>query len=284
MKKHLVFGLLVLGFMLSCDKKLKYKEDDSKELMVINCVMEANDLITVSLTRSYSTIGNQNVGDLTIVSEANLKLIDETTGDVYTVNQISADNNYHFSTTALAGHSYYIEVTHPDFPTASARCKMPDMVYVNSWDTLTLSSTEKKFSFQFNDPQEENYYGIRRSVIDANTGVEQEDGFNEVEGLLNVNKNYWGSHLLFSDDQLTSSSPTLGVRFMDYSSNGGAEINGYKVLFSHVSKELYLYSKTSNLIQENEFNPFAEPVRIYCNIENGYGIFAGFSTTVVFVE
>jgi hypothetical protein len=284
MKKQILFGLIVLGLMQSCEKEIKFKDDDSKSLLVLNCIMKAGDSISVSLSKSFSTIGDQNVGDLTITTHASLKLIDETTGATFVTNQIGADNNYHFQAVAVAGHTYGIEVTHPDYPTASARLEFPQKIMISSWDTSQISIDQSQFSFQFNDPAGENYYGISRVMFDQTMESEYEVGFN-VKGILNLEENYWYQNVLFSDDQLISSNPMIDLSFwfvQDTSSTGGT--NTYTVRFSTISKELYLYAKSSVKIQENEYNPFAEPVRIYSNIENGYGIFAGYATDEVIVE
>jgi len=47
-------------------------------------------------------------------------------------------------------------------------------------------------------------------------------------------------------------------------------------LFS-ISKDIYMYLLTFQAQQETEESPFAEPVMVYNNIKDGYGIFAGFS-------
>jgi hypothetical protein len=44
-----------------------------------------------------------------------------------------------------------------------------------------------------------------------------------------------------------------------------------------LSEDYYRYKTTALLQNENSGNPFAQPVGVYNNIENGFGIFAGFS-------
>ncbi len=39
----------------------------------------------------------------------------------------------------------------------------------------------------------------------------------------------------------------------------------------------YLYRRSIDDYENAQGDPFAEPVQVYSNIENGYGIFAGFS-------
>ena len=46
----------------------------------------------------------------------------------------------------------------------------------------------------------------------------------------------------------------------------------YWTLKNH-SEDYYMYKKTFNVYQSVRGNPFAEPVQVFSNIENGYGIF-----------
>jgi hypothetical protein len=61
----------------------------------------------------------------------------------------------------------------------------------------------------------------------------------------------------------------------------------YKVLkndslflyLNHVDENYYRYRKTLDLQTLNKGNPFAEPITVFTNIKNGYGIFAGFNAS-----
>jgi hypothetical protein len=43
-----------------------------------------------------------------------------------------------------------------------------------------------------------------------------------------------------------------------------------------ISKEYYDYQTSLNEYWNADGNPFAQPVQVFTNIENGFGIFAGF--------
>ncbi|MFY0686705.1 MAG: DUF4249 domain-containing protein [Cyclobacteriaceae bacterium] len=47
-----------------------------------------------------------------------------------------------------------------------------------------------------------------------------------------------------------------------------------------ISKEYFSYLKSLYIQQWNSGDPFTEPVSIYSNVENGYGVFAGFQTKI----
>ena len=56
------------------------------------------------------------------------------------------------------------------------------------------------------------------------------------------------------------------------------------VILSTVSEGQYRYTRSVDLQYENDGNPFAEPVQVYTNVENGFGIMAGSSASQVVVD
>ncbi|NQY66446.1 MAG: DUF4249 family protein [Flavobacteriales bacterium] len=48
-----------------------------------------------------------------------------------------------------------------------------------------------------------------------------------------------------------------------------------RVNLYNISRELFFYNRSFELYNESYGNPFAQPVQVYSNIENGFGIFAG---------
>ncbi|MGB1205355.1 MAG: DUF4249 domain-containing protein [Chitinophagales bacterium] len=58
----------------------------------------------------------------------------------------------------------------------------------------------------------------------------------------------------------------------------------YVLELGNVSQDMFLYQRSSQLQYNNEFNFFVEPIRVYSNIENGFGIFAGYHISTYLVE
>lgn len=54
----------------------------------------------------------------------------------------------------------------------------------------------------------------------------------------------------------------------------------YLISLKHVSEEYYQYYTTSRAQDVNGDNPFSTPVVVFSNIENGFGIFAGFTEKI----
>ncbi len=63
-------------------------------------------------------------------------------------------------------------------------------------------------------------------------------------------------------------------------SSGGAFVCRTIVELSTVTEAFYRYHRTLQLQSESTENPFAEPVSIFSNMDNGLGVFAGYNTAV----
>lgn len=55
---------------------------------------------------------------------------------------------------------------------------------------------------------------------------------------------------------------------------------GFRVVLRSVSEDYYNYMATKQLQDETSGNPFAQPVNVYNNISNGFGIFAGLNSSI----
>jgi uncharacterized protein DUF4249 len=90
--------------------------------------------------------------------------------------------------------------------------------------------------------------------------------------------------IMFTDNLISGKTYELNIRLEDYSSfDYGYNIQSsdtstvYFNLYS-VSESYYQYFKSFSMHRNARDNPFAEPVQVYSNIENGLGVFAGFSS------
>ena len=50
---------------------------------------------------------------------------------------------------------------------------------------------------------------------------------------------------------------------------------GLRFYLHNISQDYYYYRRSLELYNQSSDNPFAQPVQVYSNIENGFGIFAG---------
>ncbi|MBK7028756.1 MAG: DUF4249 family protein [Bacteroidales bacterium] len=81
-----------------------------------------------------------------------------------------------------------------------------------------------------------------------------------------------GESYYFSDQYVNGQEFSIELPITYSGDTPGVDIF---VELSTLSKDYFLFRKSLIKYNESQNNPFSEPIKIYTNIENGYGIFAG---------
>ena len=86
----------------------------------------------------------------------------------------------------------------------------------------------------------------------------------------------WQGSQVINDNLFNGKAKTfsLDIDLSNLYNYNNEPIKFYISLYS-ISKDYYLYAVTSQAQQNTNGSPFSEPVMVYNNIKNGYGIFAG---------
>jgi hypothetical protein len=191
-----------------------------------------------------------------------------------------------------AGKTYKLVLSAPGFPTAEAISVTPLLVPINNM-TFTRNARndidgnpqdEVKLSFTDNGSTED-YYLVRiyNAYDDFLYCVNTND--KDVEKLVYEDPFYpddclQSNRLLLSDKNFNGTNKTL----IFYTEAGELEPTpGYGkawVELLHVNKEYYTYIKSLNTRENADDNPFAEPVNLYTNVKNGYGMFTTYAMAV----
>jgi hypothetical protein len=191
-----------------------------------------------------------------------------------------------------AGKTYKLVLSAPGFPTAEAISVTPLLVPINNM-TFTRNARndidgnpqdEVKLSFTDNGSTEDyylvriynSYHDILYCVITNDKDVEKlvyEDPFYPDDCLQS-------NRLLLSDKNFNGTNKTL----IFYTEAGELEPTPGSgkawVELLHVNKEYYTYIKSLNTRENADDNPFAEPVNLYTNVKNGYGMFTTYAMAV----
>ena len=62
--------------------------------------------------------------------------------------------------------------------------------------------------------------------------------------------------------------------------NGPGGMRRSTVKLLHINKDYYNYIRSLNTYENAADNPFAEPVNLYTNVNNGYGLFTTYARAV----
>ena len=177
-----------------------------------------------------------------------------------------------------------------EYSKATASDKIPAQVNFNIINYVHRAGIDPegfKFSsitIRFNDsPIEKNYYEIMLMKEFAvskkkskKLGLWSNDAVIKNEGY--VNEVY--DNLIFSDELINGKSHTLAFNFYHRLDESNIA-SRFFIHFRSVSENYFFYKKKLILHFENQFGDIwdgtGNPVNLYSNVENGYGIFAGYS-------
>lgn len=278
--------ILFLSLLASCEKEIPLDEDQIKPRIVVNSVFAANDTVKIHLSESRNILYN-NGGTLPNITDATAKLFDGSNNELGTFTHDMEGNYYLASSLPQAGNSYQLTVSHPNFDNITSTSTTPSIVNIIAIDTSRIGD-QLYIDIQIDDnPNQTNYYSLSARTHSSYTW-ETEPGVFEtetyaydswicskdinVEGTASETGEICSQELLFSDKSFNGTSYTF--RMSDYYD----ESRDYLIIsLRSMSADLFKYRVTYNNYQENSGNPFGEPVQVYSNIENGFGIFSGYS-------
>jgi len=278
----LLLPLILLFF--SCEKEVDYADQLLAPKLVVNGLLEVDSTCVIYLERTTNFMEDQP--DLGIYSGAVIVIENLSTGTSYTTSTPVDSNRYELPFIVEANTDYRLTVTHPNYPTVTSTTRTSPIVPIISIDTigadyqgyLHLQSTWKWL-----DPAGENYYMISSSIAaedtvtdyiySSRTGLASNDPIaeNQVDDPLN---DYNGAmYFVFNDDTFASSLKTMVCYTANlYYMNNGNEVINLTYYLSSMNRDAYLYYRSVQK-QEGVDPTFSEPVKVYTNIKNGYGIF-----------
>lgn len=273
--------------LFSCEKEIVFKGDVSAPRLVINGIVELDSSFQIHLERTTFFLDNSPPSNAAISSGATVIVKNLTTNDTYTMSQSTEGSLYKFPFLVTPNTLYSIEVNHPDFPAISAEMKTLSGIQILGLDTSSVMQSDEsilRYDLTFNDnPNEENYYLVH--VISSQVWDTEEYFYpmfigskdpavdNSQNTDIDGSASY-KSYILLSDATFNGSQKTLRFESSNPYYWGGTETSMTVELFS-ITKEVFLYRKSVSLFQEQDF--FSEPVKVFSNILNGFGIF-GFTS------
>lgn len=286
MRGKLLPAFMITLFLLifpGCETIIKVDLPEHDPLLVINAVIQPGSFWNVNVTRS--------IGILETGPPAN---VPDATVEIWQDNQLlvnlayAGDGDYRSSANLpQAGIDYTLRVSAPGFDAIRADTRIPMVTPIDSAITSGSISTgtgDIDLAIYFTDrANEDNFYSLR--IIDSNlpgppgseylffTSKEPAlQGSNQFFGIDEENT-FEGIEALFDDVLLDGKHNRLDITYFDWSQFGQSA----EVQLLTITEAQYRYALAADLQTETDDNPFAEPVLIFSNIDNGLGIFTGFS-------
>lgn len=277
---------LATGIFMGCETIVDAKLPEHQPVLVANSFFQPDSTWRAHISSSTP-----------ILSDADFPAVENATVEILEGPQVISrlthigNGNYRAATgTPIPGRAYQLRVSAPDYETISASDIIPQPIAINSVAILD-SSVEAdpnlmEISIDFSDPpNEKNYYHLS-FLIETNSGERYATYFFTNDPLLaetnsdidiSSEPDFSGIQAVFDDALIAGERYTLNINV--YNFIPAPELKQVSMTLSAVSKSFFDYFKTSELQEQTEDNPFAEPTLVYNNIKNGLGIFAGYHPT-----
>ncbi len=301
MMKNIFILILTSIVFFSCEKTIQIDIPDDGRKLVINSFFAADSALQLSLTKSRYILDSKYTYEK--VSNADIRLFEED--NFIEKLQETPDSEYVSNYVLKADKNYKLEVKAGDFPESVVESYTPKKTDMKSLEVYNTKDEEGYdaigFTIEFNDDiNSENYYFIQvyERVVEHSTsystGADTTYIYFDRLYLYSTDPSafsddwYLDRGLLVNDDIFNGKNYSLkffayngyyGIMYDEFGNpiESSAVDISYYVYFYTVSKDYYLYYKTLSKHMEAQDEFFMEPVQVYTNVENGFGIFAGYS-------
>ena len=284
--------------------------------LVVNSVINPDSTVGVRISRSKYILDRAE--SFATVDNAQVALYE----DGQEVAQLNSAGTGWYTSTFLpkAGHQYLLQVMAEGFPTVEASSEIRSAVPIESLtvdsvqspagiscvngDCETTYAKEYQMQLRFSDvTQQSDFYEIigYGTVVDSFEvrddlgNIVAFDVFSSRQRLYFTTNDpvltssdvgfggeaFFGESLLFTDELIADQSYTI---IFKTDNSFFSDLQQLTIMLRTLSEDQYRYQRTRILQEFSEGDPFSEVVPVYTNVENGFGIFAGYSSDSVMVD
>lgn len=306
MKKLNILFLLIL-ILSSCELAIDVGDElDYEAQLVVASVMQPDSLIQVSVARTEFILNNVGSNSLQLI-DANVKIYEDDVLLGETSTSVSSEfesyAHYNFPFVAKAGSHYRIEVEKNGYPTAVGEETVLERVSQAELSDLNTTAYGDEFNawydvdfeVELDDELGNDYYQItayaeskRPYYFQTDTGwVSTTDSlmtetypiYMETNSL--AIEDYLFDQIIFDDRLFQGSDFRISFNTDIWFERGDFDPEARILIYvDRLSEAYYNYVTSTELQRWLDGDPFAEPVQIYSNIENGLG-FVGSANTLV---
>lgn len=299
MRNALLLFLFYSFIFSSCETVVELDVPEKEPGLVANCFFNPDSVFYVNVSKSQYVLDNAGISK---IKNATVSLFRESTwiedlaftsDGIYKSSQINRPE---------IGINYKISISAKGFTTIEANDITPFPSQITGIDTGSFFLNNQKYfeiKIGFKDnPDKKNYYQLQLlskiytmnfdsmgNISFDTTSAFYPMGFESNDLVFDDQKWFGSSGAMFTDALFGSKGAyNLSVYTYGYTGEDGMPGKAYafdevKVVLKSVSEAYYKYVVSYQKFQQNNGNPFSEPVQVYNNIRNGFGIFAGYSAT-----
>ena len=308
---HIFCWCLVLILFTACEKEVQLDLPEQEQKLTVLCNFSPNEPFSIQLSKSQSLFSDES--DNSLLENANVQLCmgNELIEKVPQTSSSPDAGSKFMSMVAVPSPKefYTLKIEVDGLKPITATSWIPEPVeishsslgQINEFQQIdNVKEYEVRLALQFNDPgDEKNYYQINfyqelvneQNLQDTSVQLLANTNFSFIDETLTDNFNVLDGGILFQDLTFDGSLKELVFEpFFQYNAATYTPKNIVVELRS-VSEEYYKYYtsvyrqvRQTSLSGNGTLNgsvPFSDPEILYSNIENGFGVFAGFSKSIV---
>jgi hypothetical protein len=241
-----------------------------------------------------------------IISDSAVQDINSATVLIEDINGNTIDELMYLSNGFYVGQAfpnenqnYKLRVNCPGYDEITSNDGLPGFITINNIDTNTVTGSGNEEDFleltvSFNDPAEsQNFYLVETYAIGPwgliDDGDTIWDDYDTTKVQMNLtdeafinDENLKEGQGLFNDLLFNGETKLLKVEIPKELGFNDEDEKDYffktetLIFYIHnISKSYYYFRTSLELYNQRSGNPFAQPVQVFSNINNGFGIFAG---------
>lgn len=282
---RLLLFLIVLVFV-SCEEEVILDFEHEPKLC-LNCILNPDSTITARLTISKKL---DNTDDFVSVNNATISLYEE---DILLGKLLEVGNgNYKLTQKPIKGKKYKIIAEVGDYNRITATTIIPQAPSLNYIKDTTGYDEYNLLRYNLNvriiDKPGKDYYWLFGSH--SMNGVMYGGGCRAINApfvdtfnrKIDVEEQYGFTHFM----QIRISDEGYDGQNLDFIIPNFVVSDQYNSFYQHFLKadehyDKYIKTTIINRMKEDSELPFYEPIQIYSNIENGYGIFGSCAITTI---
>lgn len=275
MKKYFIYGMLLAGGLTACEERVNITLPYEGDKIVVNSLMQPDSVVYVRVTRSvpsnvYDDSGFEEIGNAVVTMEQ-----DGTVMSPLQQQVIKGRTYFVTKEKVETGKRYTVRASASGMTPVSANDTLPPAPAAKD-AAAQHSSNRVRFSLQ-DRPGAKDYYRIRLFAYgpdmqpDTMRAFRLDPAFNN--NLIEVITNTGSTSLIMDDSRFDGKQVTF-VLETEHPINA----THMMVEVSALTTDAYRYFRTANAQLNNNGVLVTEPVIVFTNVSNGYGIVAGINS------
>ncbi|MBK8669343.1 MAG: DUF4249 domain-containing protein [Saprospiraceae bacterium] len=286
--KRVFFAIMTLVLLASCEEDFLLTRPDFKPSVVVNCIFKDGKpwMVNLSYSRDILTTGSE----INPITNAEVSVIEKSNGREIILKHINGGQYVSEIYPPQPDRTYELVVSVPGYDIVKAFSNAPKKANVVNIISDVVDKNITKVNFEIKD-NISNYYiwnfisSNTKNPIDSSFNGNPKDlvsginKYNNISGYLNGLSNTNDNDANSSGGVFTSNVSTVNPNDNEIENQGTTEVTKRYLRLLTASKDLYNYYKTVEKFAsaDNHNSSFSYTPEIYSNIQNGLGIFAGYT-------